>query len=139
MKKLIFILTLGIAIISCQNNSDVVDLSPTLAKGTFVTSLSEVPKSDSDFNIDKAVLENNIWVFTISHGGGCDPNYNFQFYLAPKITYDCVVDTIHVVLKTNNNCKRLDTSIVGFDLNAMNTCSQKIVFKGGRKDFEIIR
>ena len=139
MKKLFFFLTLGIAIMSCHSNPDVGNLEPTMAEGKFVKSMSEIPKSDAEFNIDKAVLDNNIWVFTFSHGGGCDPDYNFRFYNTPKITFDCVVDTIHLVLKTKDSCKRLDYTDVGFDLNALNLCSQKIVFTGGKKDFEILR
>jgi hypothetical protein len=138
MKKLIVILLLSIAIISCNSNTETIDLSPTVAQASFVTSRAEIPQSDAEFNIDKAVLDGKIWVFTISHGGGCDPNYNFQFYAKPKITYDCYVDTIHVVLKTKDNCKRLDYTDVRFDLNATKNCIQKIVFKGGKKDFEIL-
>jgi ribosomal protein L14 len=49
------------------------------------------------------------------------------------------VDTVHVVLSTKDNCKRLDTTIVNFDLNTLTMCSKKIILKGGTKETVIIR
>lgn len=139
MKNLIVIITVGVICISCLSKSELGQIKQKKGSGNFVKSIAEIPKSDAEFLIEKAKFENNLWVFTISHGGGCDPNYKFQFYLAPKPTFDCVVDTLHVVFKTNSSCKRLDYTDVNFDLNALNICSQKIVFKGGKKEFEIVK
>lgn len=118
--------------------------SDTLNDGTLTTNLQrsasgEIPKSDGDFNIDKGVLNENTWTFTISHSGGCDPGYHFLFLHKPKITADCVSDTIHVVLKTNNNCKRLDYTTVNVNLGNYNICSKKLFFLGGTKVLEISR
>jgi hypothetical protein len=101
----------------------------------------KIPQSDGQFNIDKSFFDwdNKVATFTISHSGGCDPNYNFKFYYKPKLTLDCLVDTVHVVLSTKDNCKRLDNTVVNFDLKTLTMCSKKIVFKGGTKIFEVTR
>jgi hypothetical protein len=100
-----------------------------------------IPQSTGDFNINTTIinLDKKIATFTIGHSGGCDPNYNFKFYYKPKLTMDCVVDTVHVVLSTKNNCKRLDNTVVNFDMATLTMCSKKIVFKGGTKELELIR
>jgi ribosomal protein L14 len=108
---------------------------------TFLGTNDTIPKSDGEFNIDKAIFDWNkkIATYTIGHSGGCDPNYNFKFYYKPKLTMDCVVDTVHVVLSTKDNCKRLDNTVINFDLATLTMCSKKIVFKGGTKLFNIER
>ena len=139
MKSLYISLLLIIFILACTKNE-----SDTLNDGTLTTTLQrsssgEIPKSGGDFNIDKGVLDGNTWTFEISHSGGCDPNYHFLFLHKPKITADCVSDTIHVVLKTQNNCKRLDYTTVKVNLNDYKICGKKLFFVGGTKVMEIER
>jgi hypothetical protein len=143
MKKLLVILSFGLFVIACnkseQEEVDTSNSAHTLTTSLLRSSADSIPQSDAEFNIDKGILEGNTWVFTISHSGGCDPNYQFLFYQKPKITTDCVVDTINVVLKTKNNCKRLDYTTVNVNLNNYQLCSKKLVFLGGTKVLEITR
>jgi hypothetical protein len=143
MKMLIVILSFGLLVIAC-NKSEQEEVETTNSENKLTTSLlrssaDTIPRSDAEFNIDKTLLEGNKWTFTISHSGRCDPNYRFLFYHKPKLTTDCVVDTIYVALKTNNNCKRLDYTTVQVNLDNYQICSQKIVFLGGTKVLEIKR
>ncbi len=139
MNSLYISLLLIIFFVGCSKSG-----SDTFHDGTLTATLqrsefAEIPKSEGDFNIDKGILEGKIWTFTISHSGGCDPNYHFLFLHKPKITADCVSDTIHVVLKTQNNCKRLDYTTVKVNLGNYNLCGKKLLFLGGTKVLEISR
>jgi hypothetical protein len=110
--------------------------------GLKTLSASELlPENQGDFNFNTAIYDwdKKLAIFNLAHSGGCDPGYSFKFYYRPKLTNDCIVDTVYVVLSTNNNCKRLDNTNVTFDLSSLTMCSKKIVFKGGTKLLELER
>lgn len=139
MKKIIIILSLGIFFYACDEEEITVD-DKILNTSIFKRSNSEpLAVSDGQFNIDNAALNDNTWTFVISHSGGCDPKYNFVFQHTPKLTADCVSDTIHVALKTADNCKRLDNTTVNVNLNNYKICGKKLYFVGGTKVLEIAR
>ncbi len=135
MKKLFLIMMIGTTLFACNaDNNDI-----PIKQGMSLSADDVIPKSDMEFDIDKSSLNNNIVSFTFAHGGGCDPNHNFKLYYKPKLTTDCVVDTLFIVFSTKDGCKRQDFSDWTFDLSKFNICSKKLVFKGGRKNVELTR
>lgn len=93
-----------------------IDIPESCEKAQFVASLSNT--SSDDFAINSASVLNDELTLSVSYGGGCGPEVDFDAELVLLPTMGPLpFYQIQISLKDNDNCEALLTETICFDLS----------------------